>query len=54
MTLHHHTYDRLGDELLSDLRALCWPHHKALHRHAKRNGCSLLEAFDAVSGGAEA
>jgi hypothetical protein len=28
--LHHLTYDRLGNELLTDLTALCQKHHKAL------------------------
>lgn len=32
LDVHHHTYERLGNELFSDLAALCRPHHEAVHR----------------------
>ena len=50
--LHHHTYDRLGCELLTDLVPLCRQHHAAVHRHKKKHGGSLLEAYDRISDGA--
>ena len=33
--VHHNTYDRLGDELETDLAVLCKECHKAFHRHRK-------------------
>lgn len=31
--LHHHTYERLGSELLTDVTPLCDSHHKQVHDH---------------------
>lgn len=45
--LHHKTYERTGgNELLSDLAALCNHHHKELHKYHKgvKNTMTLLEA----------
>lgn len=32
LTLHHITYERLGEELDDDLLVLCWSCHDALHK----------------------
>ena len=31
ITVHHNTYERLGDELDADLDVLCWFHHMVTH-----------------------
>jgi len=31
LQVHHLTYDRLGNELLSDLKVLCWACHEREH-----------------------
>lgn len=41
--LHHVTYDRLGNERMSDLRMVCKPCHKYIHAVANRFN-TLLEA----------
>lgn len=32
LEVHHLTYERLGDELLSDLTTLCYDCHRAIHK----------------------
>lgn len=32
VTIHHLSYDRLGQEPMRDLMPLCWTHHAAAHR----------------------
>lgn len=41
--LHHHTYARIGHELLADVVPLCPAHHRATHRVVK-GGVSLTNA----------
>ena len=36
--VHHKTYDRLGNEDLDDLEALCIPCHASKHPHMRKNG----------------
>lgn len=50
--LHHVTYERLGSELDSDLRALCQKCHSFIHSiHSANNGnLSLLEATEQALG----
>lgn len=36
--LHHHTYERLGCEQLTDVTPLCRPHHEAVHTWLKQSG----------------
>lgn len=38
LDLHHHTYERLGDELFDDLVALCRNHHDFVHRAFDSDG----------------
>jgi hypothetical protein len=33
LTIHRVNYKRLGHERRSDIRVLCWPCHRACHRH---------------------
>lgn len=44
--LHHRSYGRIGEELVTDLVALCEPHHYEVHRLLKkgRPGVTLLNA----------
>lgn len=35
--LHHNTYERLGNELFSDMTPLCREHHEAVHDWLKNN-----------------
>jgi hypothetical protein len=44
---HHRSYERLGAEPVSDLIALCHPHHQALHRAHRRAGGDLETFSDA-------
>lgn len=50
--VHHHTYDRLGNERLSDLVGLCVPHHDAVHAHhgSTRRRESLTRSTEIVTG----
>lgn len=34
LTVHHLSYENLGNEPVDDLLGLCWDHHQALHRYA--------------------
>ena len=63
MSIHHHTYDRLGNEHLDDLIAVCRRHHSAIHKldktqaaqnNGKRNTeAGLRVAYAIVSNGAQ-
>lgn len=47
--VHHLTYERLGNELMDDLRILCYTHHKEvtrLHKALGRRRITGLEAFN--------
>ncbi len=49
--VHHHTYDRLGEELMSDLVGLCHSHHDEVHNfHKKNRHLSLTEATERIVG----
>lgn len=41
--LHHHTYDRIGCELFSDVTPLCRFHHAAVHEWLKKSGRIFVE-----------
>jgi len=41
--LHHHTYDRLGAELLDDVTPLCRIHHVAVHEWIKSHPKKFVE-----------
>lgn len=41
--VHHHTYRRLGTELMSDLVGLCQIHHKQVHAHYEEDRKDLRE-----------
>jgi hypothetical protein len=49
VTLHHLSYERLGDERLEDVVPLCWPHHEAVHAFLADKGLGLLSTPYAVS-----
>lgn len=51
--LHHHTYDRLGNELNEDLVPLCKTCHRLVHEHHRIHGGSLTEATRAIVTGRE-
>ena len=38
LDVHHITYERFGNELLSDLVTLCDAHHKIIHSRKNNNG----------------
>lgn len=42
--LHHLSYERMGDELDSDLMPLCPEHHDVVHQHHRRVGGDLRAA----------
>lgn len=49
--VHHHTYDRLGQELMTDLVGLCEKHHMEVHDlHEKDGSISLTKATEMVTG----
>lgn len=49
--VHHHTYVRLGHELLTDLVGLCQDHHEEVHAIHRANGhLSLTRATEVVVG----
>lgn len=50
--VHHHTYDRLGEELMSDLVGLCEQHHDQVHDvyEKERNQRSLTSVTERVTG----
>jgi hypothetical protein len=50
VTLHHVTYDRLCEELLSDVIPLCARCHTAIHRQNKRKGIALDDVGKSVAG----
>jgi hypothetical protein len=41
--LHHHTYERLGKEILMDVMPLCRDCHEKVHRYAKENGFGVRD-----------
>lgn len=47
--LHHHTYDNLGKEELSDVTPLCGPHHEEVHALLKRDNKFVRETQWAIS-----
>lgn len=48
--VHHHTYERLGNERMSDLIGLCHAHHDQVHDFHKQNrGMTLTEATSRVT-----
>lgn len=55
--LHHHTYERLGAELPTDVTPLCPVHHKAVHKWLEDTGKCLVKFTDqavrALGGGAQ-
>jgi len=63
VSIHHHTYDRLGNEQLEDLIAVCRTHHSAIHKldkalaiknKGKRNTeAGLRHAYSIISNGAQ-
>ena len=44
VVLHHRTYERLGNERLSDVVPLCNSHHIELHRRVERGEFPLYDA----------
>lgn len=50
--VHHHTYERLGNELLSDLVGLCRAHHEEVHARHDASGRkeSLTRVTELVTG----
>lgn len=49
--VHHHTYDRFGDEDLEDLVGLCETHHAAVHAfHRDHPGMDLTAVTTHVTG----
>lgn len=44
VVLHHRTYERLGNERLSDVVPLCNSHHIELHRRVERGEFTLYDA----------
>src|SRR5690348_9129199 len=47
--LHHHTYERLGCELPTDVTPLCRGHHEAVHEWLKVRGRGVGHTAQAVS-----
>jgi hypothetical protein len=47
--LHHTTYKRLGNELLTDVVPLCYIHHEAVHSWIKENAAKLEHTADAIA-----
>lgn len=45
LEVHHLTYERLGEELMSDLMVLCFGCHKAEHSGYKVNSTPVLKEF---------
>ena len=41
IVVHHLTYDRLGNELLTDLKSLCSVCHLAVHAQHRKKGGNL-------------
>ena len=37
LQVHHLTYERLGNERMSDLEVMCRGHHKKHHKHMQRD-----------------
>jgi len=49
--VHHHTYVRLANELLTDLVGVCLAHHEEIHAiHRANKGLSLTRATEIVTG----
>jgi hypothetical protein len=47
--LHHHTYERLGQESLKDVDPLCHIHHESVHEYLKQKSLSLRKTADAIN-----
>lgn len=47
--LHHHTYERLGCEYLSDVTPLCRIHHTWVHEVLKENGWFVESTQSAIN-----
>ena len=35
LTVHHRSYENLGEEKYADLIVLCWPCHRLFHEHRR-------------------
>lgn len=47
--LHHHTYERLGQELFDDVDALCHRCHDLVHEWLERNGLMVQSTRKAIN-----
>lgn len=47
--LHHHSYERLGHELLTDITPLCREHHEAVHIWLKTRKASVRKTGQAIT-----